>query len=176
MLCSYIYYYFSKVPNGFRSVHIWDYRLIRLIYVLPKVAFCSRNVITLWFQALLMWNKSSFCSIDSTLCTRYIVSEIHPFLLHLFTILCSATWSSIFPFLTGVSASKTGASNKQFAVQEYFTIEFKEVEPTKKYKFLSIYVPCRKKQKLYAWLVFMWSRKWGYLEQLRKKRSFFYKV
>ena len=93
MLCSYIYYYFSKVPNGFRSVHIWDYRLIRLIYVLPKVAFCSRNVITLWFQALVMWNKSSFCSSDSTLCTRYIVSEIHPFLLHLFTILCSCSWS-----------------------------------------------------------------------------------
>ena len=51
-------------------------------------------------------------------------------------------------------AWKTGNSSKQIAVQEYFTAAFKEVEPTEKYKFLWIYVPCYKKKKVYTSLVF----------------------
>ena len=53
-----------------------------------KKAICSRNIITLWFQALVMWNKSNFWSVN-TMCTHYIASELHPSLPHLFTILCS---------------------------------------------------------------------------------------
>ena len=42
----------------------------------------------------------------------------------------------------------------QIALQDYFIAAFKEVEPTEKYKFSSIYVPRHKKKKLYALLVF----------------------
>ena len=45
-------------------------------------------------------------------------------------------------------AWKTGDSRDQIALQEYFTAPFNEVGATKKYKFLSIYVPCHKKKKL----------------------------
>ena len=45
-------------------------------------------------------------------------------------------------------AWKTGDSRDQIALQEYLTAPFNEVGATKKYKFLSIYVPCHKKKKL----------------------------
>ena len=80
-----------------------------------------------------MGNKSNFWSIN-TMCTHYIASELHPSLPHLFTILCSILCFLIFSLL--------------------FTAAFSEVEPTEKHKSLSIYVPCHKKKKLYAWMVF----------------------
>ena len=45
-------------------------------------------------------------------------------------------------------AWKTGDSRDQIALQEYFTATFNEAEATKKYKFLSIYVPSHKKKEL----------------------------
>ena len=43
-------------------------------------------------------------------------------------------------FFTPDPAWKTGDSSDRIALQDYFTVVFKEVEPTEKY-FLSIYVP-----------------------------------
>ena len=48
---------------------------------------------------------------------------------------------------------KTGDSNEQTAVQEYFTAVFKDIDQTKANKFLSIHVPEHKMKKLYASLV-----------------------
>ena len=41
---------------------------------------------------------------------------------------------------------KTRYPSEQILLQDYFTVTFNEVEPTKKYKFLSIYVPYHKKE------------------------------
>ena len=60
-----------------------------------KKAICSRNIMTLWFQALVTGNKSNFWSIN-TMCTHYIACELHPSLPHLFTILCSILCFLIF--------------------------------------------------------------------------------
>ena len=60
----------------------------------------------------------------------------------------------LFNNFTTDPAWKTGYSSEQIALQEYFTAAFKEVEPTEKCKFLSIYVPCHKKKKVYTSLVF----------------------
>ena len=56
-------------------------------------------------------------------------------------------------FFTEYPVWKTGDSG-QIALQICFTAVFKEVEPIEKYKSLSMYVPCHKKRKLYASLVF----------------------
>ena len=56
-------------------------------------------------------------------------------------------------FFTEYPVWKTGDSG-QIALQICFTAVFKEVEPIEKYKSLSIYLPCHKKKKLYASLVF----------------------
>ena len=45
-------------------------------------------------------------------------------------------------------------SSEQVPLQDYYTAAFNIVEPTEKYRFLSIYVPCHEKKKLYASLVF----------------------
>ena len=55
-------------------------------------------------------------------------------------------------FFTADPVWKTGDSSEQIALQDYFAAASKEVEPTEKYKFLSIYVPCHKK--IYASIVF----------------------
>ena len=57
-------------------------------------------------------------------------------------------------FFTAGPVWKTRDSSEQIPLQDYFTAAFNEVEPTEKYKFLSIYVPYHKKKKLYASLVF----------------------
>ena len=57
-------------------------------------------------------------------------------------------------FFTADPVWKTGDSSEKIALQNYFAAASKEVEPTEKYKFLSIYVPCHKKKKLYASIVF----------------------
>ena len=77
-------------------------------------------------------------------------SSIYP---ALFTILCSILCFLIF-FFTAGPAWKTRYLSEQIPLQDYFTVVFNEAEPTEKYKFLSIYVPCHKKKKLYASLVF----------------------
>ena len=57
-------------------------------------------------------------------------------------------------FFTAGPVWKTRDSSEQIPLQDYFTAAFNQVEPTEKYKFLSIYVPYHKKKKLYASLVF----------------------
>ena len=57
-------------------------------------------------------------------------------------------------FFTADPAYKTGDSSKRIALLDYFTATFNRVEPTEKCNFLSIYVPCHKRKKLYASLVF----------------------
>ena len=85
------------------------------------------------------------------MCTYDIASELHPSLPHLFTILCSILCFLIF-FLLQVLFGKLETQASKFH-QKIILQAFNEVEPTEKYKFLSIYVPCPKK-KLYASLVF----------------------
>ena len=117
-----------------------------------KKAICGWNMITLWFQALVMGKKSNIWSIN-TMCTYDIASELHPSLPHLFTILCSILCFFIF-FFTAGPVWKIRDSCEQIPLQDYFTAAFNQVEPTEKYKFLSIYEPCHKKKKLYASFVF----------------------
>ena len=57
-------------------------------------------------------------------------------------------------FFTAGPLWKARDSSEQIPLQDYFTAAFNEVEPSEKYKFLSIYVPCHKNKKLYASLVF----------------------
>ena len=99
-----------------------------------------------------MWNKSNFWSIN-TMCEHYIASELHRFLPHLFTMLYSVFMLFNY-FFTADSVWKTGDSSEHITLQDCFTAAFEEVEQTEKYKFLSIYVPCHKKKKLHASLVF----------------------
>ena len=87
------------------------------------------------------------------MCTYDIASELHPSLPHLFTILGSILCFLIF-FFTAGPVWKTRDSCEQIPLQDYFTAAFNQVEPTEKYKFLSIYEPCHKKKKLYASFVF----------------------
>ena len=98
-----------------------------------KKAICGRNIITLWFQALVMGKKSNIWSIN-TMCTYDIASELHPSLPHLFTILCSILCFLIF-FFTAGPAWKTRDLSEQIPSQDYFTAVFNEVEPTENYKF-----------------------------------------
>ena len=127
-------------------IHFWQICQSVMSYIFEN------GSITSWFQVFLMWNKSNIWSI-STLCILYVASELHPSLPHFFTILCLILCFLII-FFTADPAWKTADSSKQIAFQEPFTAEFKEVEPIEKKFFLSIYVPCHKKKKLYVSLVF----------------------
>ena len=49
-------------------------------------------------------------------------------------------------FFTAGPVWKTRDPSEQILLEDYFTVAFNEVEPTEKYKFLSIYVPCHKKE------------------------------
>ena len=116
-----------------------------------KKVICSRNIITLWFQALVMGNKNNFWSIN-TMCTHHIASELHSSLPHLFTILYSILCFLIIFYCR--SCLGNWELKQEIALLDYFTAAFKEVEPTENYKFLWLDGPCHKKKKLYASLVF----------------------